>query len=109
MMGIDEVLAVARSCEVRNPGLNDLRLQTRVTGLDLEIMVSHWPPDRDTAEPVQISRRRRLHIHEINLRGKEWLISEIAHEVREMFVHEFQECFHVDGERYRDPHLNERT
>jgi hypothetical protein len=107
MLDVYEILRIARSCEIRNPGLRGLRLHTLIEGMDLRIVVSHDPPDRDTGERIRVARSKRLGIREINLYGPDWLIERIAHEVEELFLHEFRECFHVGGHRYRDPHAND--
>lgn len=69
----------------------------------LDLIVDAMPPDRDSGEPRHVRHARRI---PLNLTDDEF-IGFVYFSLREVYTHELDEAFHVDGKRSRDPHEGE--
>lgn len=67
---------------------------------DLTLMVETSVLDRDTGKDLIIEFKFGFYLPLEDDDFDCWVNSR----VRAVFIHEFEECFFVDGKRYRDPH-----
>lgn len=99
----DQALVAVTEVEVRHPAIADLRVEAQVIDNDetLVIRVSWSAPDRDTGRADNFQRFSRIRLAYANT---ETVHTEIEGMVREVFKHEFEECFHLRGRRVYEPH-----
>lgn len=105
---IDDLRAVVARIEMRNSVIptrlyvtagHEFGRRTAIVGIEIEV------PHRDTGDRVTVARRK-----DIMLPTDESHVIMIIHNlVSCMWLHEMDECWHVNGQRVRDPHRNEEA
>jgi hypothetical protein len=93
---------------LKNPALPGMKLEADLLdpfGEQIRLMVKFIVPHRDTGECQNIYQAEVIAWDE--RMPADYFSHIVADFVRRAFVHEFSECFHVDGERVFDPHQGE--
>lgn len=107
------VEAIVARVAVKNPPF-PIRLVVRDLGtLEVGLAAITLVPDRDTGLPSKVTHTRLLPRHQVEdfsrdrVEFERAILREVTELVRSVFIHEFDECFHIDGVRVRDPHARE--
>lgn len=97
-----DVPALVKRIEIRNPPFPvELTCHRQVTVGGWLVHVTWKVPHRDNPmKLVEIGCYAMIKDHDSEM----YALMEIEDRIRGAFVHEFQECFHIDGVRIRDPH-----
>jgi len=103
-MSYDEFCAVLARITMKNPPF-PVEIEPRLRFQRLGVAVRWRAPDRDTGKMVVVTEEHNLppleDIKEVDV------FALVHHAVVKSFIHECDECFHVDGVRTYDPHRAE--
>lgn len=95
---------------IKNPAIRDLTIEAAVDEAHdaVRITLRHVSPGRDDGQPQALFFMHLISVHEIDRMPDDYVLRGlVADIVRQLYLHEFQECFHIDGVRVFDPHAEE--
>ncbi len=102
----DALIRLLKSIEFKNPPF-PCRLTWEPLGIDcVRLTMTVEVRERDTGRPIHVGHTKDIEVYSLD--SREHLYS-IMHWAQEVFVHEFRECFWVGGERFQDPHEDEKS
>lgn len=92
--------------------IRGLRLTTQSTYDGLMFRLSYVAQDRDTGHDTTVNHGMVVGGNELERmtigQGADYLLTRARAFVRGAFLHEFEECFRLDGAIENDPHANEK-
>ncbi len=102
-MTIDEIVAVARRVSFKNPPFPvQCTIEVRAGMLGVMAVIIMHVPDRETGHHRRQFYEMPLYLEVFE--DEQDVLTVMFEAARSAFLHELDECWHVDGVRTRDPH-----
>lgn len=107
MTAAEAVEFVRTRIELKNPPFPGTKLMAENVAGALRLTLRFEVPHRDTGEIGPIYQTEIISAFDDFPMPPDYFKHHVADFVRRAFMHEFGECFHVDGVRIFDPHQGE--